>query len=203
MERLHIGLPAPDFEVCAYFEGEFQQIKLSNYLGQYVVLFFYPLDFTFVCPTEILAFSERVDDLKALNCAMLGCSIDSQFVHSRWCQTSKKDGGIGPVKMPLLADINKEVATKYNALVQVGNDKGVALRATFIIDAKGILRHMFYNDLPVGRNTDEVVRLVKAFQYSDEFGEVCPAKWRKKGDKTMKPSHKDKLTKKYWKESHK
>ena len=124
-------------------------------------------------------------------------------MHAQWCKTAKENGGIGKIKMPLLADVTKEIAKSYNALVQVGDDRGVALRATFIIDASGILRHMFYNDLPVGRNTDEVVRLVKAFQYSDEFGEVCPAKWRKKGDKTMKPNHKDEMTKTYWKDSHK
>ena len=104
--------------------------------------------------------------------------------------------------MPLISDINKEVATKFNCLVLNGDDRGVALRATFIIDDKGVLRHMFYNDLPVGRNTDEVVRLVKAFRHSDEFGEVCPAKWKKKGDKTMKPSHNDEMTQDYWKNSH-
>ena len=202
-DELYIGLPAPEFSAMSYFDGDFKKINLSDYKGQYVVLFFYPLDFTFVCPTEILAFSERAEDLKKLNCQLLGCSIDSHFVHARWCQTSKKEGGIGEVKMPLIADVSKDVARKYRCLVKHGDDKGVALRATFIIDDRGVLRHMFYNDLPVGRNVDEVVRLVKAFKYSDEFGEVCPSKWKKKGDKTMKPSHKEKKTKEYWENAHK
>ena len=203
MSNLHIGLPAPNFKATAYTKGEFKTLSLEDFKGKYVVLFFYPLDFTFVCPTEILAFSEKAAALEELNCQLIGSSIDSQFVHARWCQTPKEHGGIGEVQMPLLADINKEVASMYNAVVQAGPDKGVSLRATFIIDDKGNLRHMSYNDLPVGRNVDEVVRLVKAFQYSDEFGEVCPAKWKKKGDKTMKPSHKDKMTQEYWEKDHK
>ena len=117
--------------------------------------------------------------------------------------TIRVEGGIGEVKMPLIADVSKDVAKKYRCLVKKGDDKGVALRATFIIDDKGVLRHMSYNDLPVGRNVDETVRLVKAFKYSDEFGEVCPSKWKKKGDKAMKPSHKEKQTQEYWNESHK
>ena len=202
-DELYIGYSAPDFTAMTYFQDDFKKITLSEMRGKYVVLFFYPLDFTFVCPTEILAFSERTEDLKELDCELLGCSIDSHFVHARWCQTSKKEGGIGEVKMPLIADVSKDVAKKYRCLVKKGDDKGVALRATFIIDDKGVLRHMSYNDLPVGRNVDETVRLVKAFKYSDEFGEVCPSKWKKKGDKAMKPSHKEKQTQEYWNESHK
>ena len=201
--ELYIGFPAPEFTAMSYFKESMNKISLSDYRGRYVVLFFYPMDFTFVCPTEILAFSERTEDLEKLNCQLLGCSIDSQFVHARWCQTPRKEGGIGEVKMPLIADVSKDVATKYRCLVKKGDDKGVAFRATFIIDDKGILRHMSYNDLPVGRNVDEVVRLVKAFKYADEFGEVCPSKWKKKGDKTMKASHKAKKTKEYFENVHK
>ena len=156
------------------------------------------MDFTFVCPTEILSFSEAQSEFEKLNCQVLGCSVDSKFVHMKWVNTPKKHGGLGEIKIPLLADINKEIAKSYNCLINEGDDRGVALRATFIIDPKGVLRVMSYNDLPIGRNIDEVLRLVSAVKFTDENGEVCPAKWKKKGDPTMKPSHNADETKKYF-----
>ncbi len=193
---------APALNAQAYFKGEFKQINLDDYLGKYVVLFFYPMDFTFVCPTEILSFSEATPEFEKKNTVILGCSVDSKFVHMKWCKTPLKHGGIGEINFPLVSDINKEISTAYNCLIQEGDDRGVALRATFLIDTKGILRHMSYNDLPVGRNIDEVMRLVDAFSFSDENGEVCPAKWKKKGDATMKPSHKEDVTKTYFEKHH-
>jgi alkyl hydroperoxide reductase subunit AhpC len=196
-----IGKPAPEFRATAYHNGEFKEVQLSDFKGKYVVLFFYPLDFTFVCPTEILSFSSAKSEFDKLNTVLLGCSVDSHFVHMKWCKTAKKQGGIGEIEFPLLSDLAKDISKAYRCLIEDGADKGVSLRATFVIDGKGILRHMSYNDLPVGRNIDECLRLVKAFQYVEEYGEVCPAKWRKKGDPTMKTDHNEDTTKKYFEEN--
>ena len=193
-----IGKPAPLFSADAYYNSDFSKINLTDYKGKYVVLFFWPMDFTFVCPTEIITFAEKNAELKEKNCVLLGCSVDTKFVHMRWNMTPKKKGGLGNVDIPMLSDVTHSISRAYRCLIEDGPDAGVALRATFIIDKEGILRHMSYNDLPVGRNADEVVRLVSAFQYTDEHGEVCPAKWKKKGDKTMKPNHEDDLTKNYF-----
>merc|ERR1711976_730924 len=180
----------------------FKEIQLSDYKDKYVVLFFYPLDFTFVCPTEILSFSEAKEEFDKKNTVLLGCSVDSKFTHMRWCKTPKNQGGIGEIQFPLISDLTKNISRSYNCLIEEGPDAGVALRATFIIDKNGILRQMSYNDLPVGRSVDEVLRLLSAFQYSDEFGEVCPAKWKKKGDRTMVGDHKSNVTQKYFEEVH-
>ncbi|TYZ50830.1 hypothetical protein PybrP1_003162 [[Pythium] brassicae (nom. inval.)] len=190
---LTIRRPAPAFTADAVVDGEFKTISLSDYKGKYVVLFFYPLDFTFVCPTEICAFSDRIDDFRKLNVEVLGCSIDSKFSHLAWINTPRKKGGLGPMNIPLIGDINKDVATKYEVLVQDGEgDVGVAFRGLFIIDKEGILRQITINDLPIGRNVDEVLRLIEAFQYNEEHGEVCPAGW-KKGSKGMTANPKDSL----------
>lgn len=156
-------------------------------LGKYLVLFFWPLDFTFVCPTEICQFSDKVPDFDKLNTQVIGCSVDSQFAHMEYTKKDRKKGGLGPMQMPLLSDITKQIARDYGCLIEDGPDAGVAFRATFIIDGNGILRHSSVSDLPVGRNVNETLRLVRAFQYTDEHGEVCPASW-KPGNATMKPN---------------
>ena len=135
-----IGKKAPYFSATAFFKGEFVKVNLDDYLGKYVVLFFYPMDFTFVCPTEIISFSDASIELEKMNAVVLGCSVDSQYVHMRWCNTPKKHGGLGGIKIPLIADINKEICDAYNCLIREGDNRGVALRATFIIDTKGVLR---------------------------------------------------------------
>jgi len=178
-----IGFPAPHFEGEAVVGKEFKNLKLSDYKGKYLVLFFYPLDFTFVCPTEIVSFSDRASDFKKVNAEIVGVSVDSKFTHLAWVNTPRKDGGLDEVKFPLLSDLTKQISLKYDALYK---DAGFNLRALYIIDDKGIIRHITKNDLPVGRNTDEVLRLVQAFQFVDKHGEVCPMNW-KPGDTTIKP----------------
>lgn len=180
-----VGKEAPDFTATAVVGGDFKEkFKLSDYRGKKVLLFFYPLDFTFVCPTELHAFQEKADAFKKLNCEVIGCSIDSQFSHLAWLNTPKAKGGIEGVKYPIVADINKTIARDYDVLIP---NAGVALRGAFLIDEKGIVRHQTINDLPLGRNVDEFIRLVEALQFHEEHGEVCPANW-KKGEKTMKPN---------------
>ncbi|XP_012142351.1 thioredoxin peroxidase 3 [Megachile rotundata] len=183
-----IQKPAPDFSGTAVVNGDFKEIKLSDYKGKYVVLFFYPLDFTFVCPTELIAFSERISEFKALNTQVIGVSTDSHFSHLAWTNTPRKQGGLGgDLGYPLLSDFNKEISAKYNVLLQ---DAGISLRGLFIIDKEGILRQLSINDLPVGRSVDETLRLIKAFQFVEKHGEVCPANWQP-DSKTIKPNPKD------------
>lgn len=182
-----VGNKAPDFTATAVVDQEFKTIKLSDYKGKkYVVLFFYPLDFTFVCPTEITAFSDRYAEFKALNTEVLGVSIDSQFTHLAWIQTDRKSGGLGDLKYPLVADLKKEISTHY----QVLNDEGIALRGLFIIDKEGVLQHSTINNLGFGRSVDETLRVLQALQYVQSHpDEVCPAGW-KPGSATMKPDPK-------------
>ncbi|XP_075758522.1 peroxiredoxin-2 [Pelodiscus sinensis] len=180
----HIGRPAPGFRATAVVDGAFKEIQLSDYRGKYVVLFFYPLDFTFVCPTEIIAFSEHAEDFRQLQCQVLGASVDSHFSHLAWINTPRKDGGLGAINFPLLSDLTHSMATDYGVLKE---DEGIAYRGLFIIDDKGILRQITINDLPVGRSVEEVLRLVQAFQYTDTHGEVCPAGWHP-GSDTIKPT---------------
>jgi alkyl hydroperoxide reductase subunit AhpC len=179
--------PAPEFSGVAVVNGEFKNISLKDYAGKYVVLFFYPLDFTFVCPTEIIAFSDRSDEFRANNCEVICCSTDSQFSHLAWTNTPRKQGGLGDMKIPMLADTSLKVSRAYGVL---NEDAGIDFRGLFIIDDKGRLRQITMNDLPVGRSVDEVLRLVQAFQYTDKHGEVCPAGW-KPGAATIKPNPKD------------
>ncbi|XP_041098014.1 peroxiredoxin-2 [Polyodon spathula] len=181
--KAKIGKPAPHFEATAVVDGQFKHIKLSDYRGKYVVLFFYPLDFTFVCPTEITAFSDHVSDFNKINCEVIGASTDSQFSHLAWINTPRKQGGLGPLKIPLLADLSQSISRDYGVLKE---DEGIAYRGLFVIDDKGILRQITVNDLPVGRSVDETLRLVQAFQFSDQHGEVCPAGW-KPGSDTITP----------------
>jgi len=178
-----VSAPAPDFSGDAYLNGEFKKISLSDYRGKKVVLFFYPLDFTFVCPTEIVAFTDKMEEFRKRNTEVVGVSVDSKFTHKAWAETERKDGGIKGVNYPLLSDINKSIAADYGVLLP----DGVALRGLFIINNEGILKHATINHLDLGRNVDEVLRLLDAVDFSEQYGEVCPANW-KKGEKAMKPN---------------
>lgn len=181
---LRVGQEAPDFAATAVIEQEFKEIKLSDYRGKYVILFFYPLDFTFVCPTEIIAFSDRYEEFSKLKAEVLGVSVDSQFSHLAWIQTDRKNGGIGDISYPLVADLKKEIASAYNVL---DPDAGIALRGLFIIDKEGLIQQATINNLGFGRSVDETLRNLKAIQYIQTHpDEVCPAGWQE-GDKTMVP----------------
>ncbi|XP_041520339.1 peroxiredoxin-2-like [Microtus oregoni] len=186
-----IGKPAPDFTATTVVDGAFKEVKLSDYRGKYVVLFFYPLDFTFVCPTEIIAFSNHAEDFRKLGCEVLGVSVDSQFTHLAWINTPRKERGLGPLNIPLLADVSRSLSQNYGVLKTDKGSRamGIAYRDLFIIDAKVVLRQITVNDQPVGRSMDEALRLGQAFpfQYTDEHGEVCPAGW-KPGSDTIKPN---------------
>jgi len=177
---------APEFKGQAVVNGQFKEIQLSDFAGKYLVLFFYPLDFTFVCPTEIIAFSEAMEQFKSLNTEVVGVSTDSHFSHLAWINTPRKQGGLGGLKYPLLSDFNKNISRDYGVLVE---DAGLALRGLFIIDPTGTVRQITINDLPVGRSVEETIRLIQAFQFVEKHGEVCPADWNpdSKSD-TIKPS---------------
>jgi alkyl hydroperoxide reductase subunit AhpC len=163
-------LPSQPFSSPYFFFFFFHQ-------GKYLVLFFYPLDFTFVCPTEIVAFSDRIAEFKALGVEVVGASVDSHFCHAAWAETPRAKGGLGGVAFPLLSDLTKSIAADYGVLLESGPNAGVALRGLFIIDGAGLLRQATVNDLPVGRSVDETLRLLQAFQFTDKHGEVCPAGW--------------------------
>ena len=179
--------PAPDFTAQAVMpDGSFQEVSLADYKGKYVLLFFYPLDFTFVCPTEIIAFSERAGEFEELGVQLLGASIDSHFSHLAWRNTPRAEGGLGDIKYPLLADLNKEIGRAYDVLLPAG----ICLRGLFLIDKEGVVRHQLVNDLPLGRSVDEALRTVKALQFVEENGEVCPANWQE-GARTIKPTPSD------------
>ena len=177
-----------------------QAIDHNTFKGKYVVMFFWPLDFTFVCPTEICQFNDKAKEFEAIGCQLVGVSIDSHFTHMEYTKKDRKKGGLGPMQIPMLADVTHQIARDFGCLVEEGPDKGVALRATYIIDGNGKLRHMSMNDLPVGRNVDETLRLVRAFQYTDEHGEVCPAQWTP-GKATMKPGD-DAQLQQFWENEH-
>ncbi|KAK8928328.1 hypothetical protein KSP39_PZI017849 [Platanthera zijinensis] len=189
-----VGNPAPDFEAEAVFDQEFIKVKLSDYIGKkYVILFFYPLDFTFVCPTEIIAFSDRYSEFEKLSTEILGVSIDSVFSHLAWIQTDRKSGGLGDLKYPLVSDVTKSISKSYEVLIP---DQGIALRGLFIIDKEGVIQHSTINNLAIGRNVDETLRTLQALQYVQENpDEVCPAGW-KPGERSMKPD--PKLSKEYF-----
>lgn len=175
--------PAPDFTATAVVGGEFKQVKLSQYRGKYVILFFYPLDFTFVCPTEIIAFSDSAAQFEKRGCQLLGASVDSEYSHLAWIKTPRKDGGLGDLKYPLISDLNKSISRDYGVLLE----GGVALRGLFLIDREGIVRHITINDLPLGRSVEEALRILDALQFFEKNGEVCPANWKPGGD-TIKPN---------------
>ena len=176
---------APDFVAPAVMPNGMieEEFKLTDLRGKYVMLFFWPLDFTFVCPTEIIAHDKRMDQFKERNVEVVGISIDSQFTHFAWRNTSVDDGGIGPVNYPMVADITHEITRAYG----VEHPDGVALRASFLIDKDGVVQHQVVNNLPLGRNVDEMIRVVDALQFTEEHGEVCPAGWRS-GETGMTPT---------------
>jgi len=175
---------APDFKAQAVLaDNTIEELSLSAFRGKYVVLFFYPLDFTFVCPSEIIAFDKRLEAFKEKNAEVIGVSVDSQYTHFAWKRTPVERGGIGPVRYPLVADLTKQISRDYGVLA----DDAVALRGLFLIDRGGIVRHALVNDLPLGRNVDEALRMLDALRYTEEHGEVCPANW-KAGDDAMRPT---------------
>lgn len=176
---------APDFTATAVMpDNTFnEEFKLSDMRGKYVLLFFYPLNFTFVCPSEILAFNKAVSTFKEKNCEIVGISIDSHFSHLAWKNTSINDGGIGNIQFPLVADLDKSISENYGVLLDVG----IALRGLYLLDKEGVIRHQVVNDLPLGRNVDEALRTLDALQFTEEHGDVCPANW-KKGDDAMEPT---------------
>jgi peroxiredoxin (alkyl hydroperoxide reductase subunit C) len=198
-----VGKKAPDFKASAVVNNELvDDFSLSQFLGKkYVVLFFYPLDFTFVCPTEILAFQEKLSEFEKANCQVIGVSIDSKFTHYAWLNTPKEKGGIQGVTYPLVADLDKTISLNYGVLAgdysidvdEDGNEirtfsgQSVAYRATFLIDLNGVVRHQVVNDLPLGRNIDEALRMLHALQHVEKYGEVCPANWDE-GKDAMKPT---------------
>lgn len=179
-----VGKKAPDFSAKAVVKGStIEEFALSDLLGQYVILFFYPLDFTFVCPTELIAFQEKLDEFKKRDAHIVGCSVDSHFSHLNWLQTPRKKGGIQGVQYPIVADLTKSIARDYDVLKE---DEGIAYRGLFLIDKEGIVRHQIVNDLPLGRSIDEALRMLDALIFFERQGEVCPANWQQ-GSKSMRP----------------
>eukprot|EP00043_Microstomoeca_roanoka_P004267 m.48616 g.48616 ORF g.48616 m.48616 type:complete len:237 (+) comp12416_c1_seq1:292-1002(+) len=187
--KARIQAAAPGFSADAVVGGEITQVDLASFRGKYVVLVFFPLSFTFVCPTELLAFNDRLAEFKDLNTEVLAMSVDSVYTLLAWTNTRRAEGGLGQVELPLLSDLTHKISKSYGVLLE---DVGHTLRGLFIIDDKGILRQITMNDLPVGRSVDETLRLIKAFQFSDAHGVVCPAGW-KPGDDTIVPNPQDKL----------
>lgn len=177
--------PAPEFKGMAVVGKDFKEIKLADFKGKWLCLYFYPLDFTFVCPTEITAFSDRHEEFKRLNCEIVGCSVDSQFSHLAWINTPRNKGGLGDLKYPLLADVTKKIANDYGVLLE----GGIALRGLFLINPAQKIAYSVIHDLGVGRSVDETLRVLEAFQTVEKTGEVCPAGWTK-GSTTMKPDPK-------------
>lgn len=187
MVEAKIQKEAPDFSALAVMpDGLFKELSLRNYRGKYVVLFFYPLDFTFVCPTELIALDEKLDEFKKRSAEVIGISVDSQYSHYTWRNLPREQGGVGPLGYPLVSDLDKAISTAYGVLLE---KPGVSLRGVFIIDKNGILRHITINDLPLGRDVDEILRVLDAIQFNEQYGEVCPANW-KKGEEGMKPDQK-------------
>lgn len=181
--KVAVQKPAPDFKAKAVVGGEFKDVSLSSFKGKYVVLFFYPLDFTFVCPTEIIAFSDKISDFERRNAVVIGVSVDSHFTHLAWCKTPRSQGGLGEIHYPLVADLTKNISKDYGVLLE---EAGIALRGLFLLDKEGTVRHMLINDLPIGRSVDEALRVLDALQFVEKNGEVCPANW-KPGAATIKP----------------
>ncbi len=183
MNSLLIGKKAPRFTAKAVQKDQIlESFSLDQYEGKYVVFFFYPLDFTFVCPTELHAFEEKRKEFEERNCALVGCSIDSEFSHYSWLQMPKNQGGINGVEYPIVADLTKSIARDYHVL---NEEAGVAFRGLFLMDKEGVVRHQLVNDLPLGRSVDEALRLLDALIFHETHGEVCPANWQE-GKPTMK-----------------
>eukprot|EP01115_Flamella_aegyptia_P005663 TRINITY_DN23710_c0_g1_i3.p1 TRINITY_DN23710_c0_g1~~TRINITY_DN23710_c0_g1_i3.p1 ORF type:complete len:212 (+),score=89.06 TRINITY_DN23710_c0_g1_i3:43-636(+) len=171
-----VGKQAPQWTAPAVVGTDFKDISLADYKGKYVVMFFYPLDFTFVCPTEIIAFSDRAEEFRKINCEVVALSVDSKYTHLAWVNTPRKEGGLGKLNIPLVADLTKKISRDYDVLLE---EEGHTLRGLFIIDGKGVVRQITMNDPPVGRSVDETLRLVQAFQFTDANGDVaCPVNWK-------------------------
>lgn len=181
---LQVGGKAPEFSQEAVINGDFKRVALSDYKGKWVVLFFYPLDFTFVCPTEITAFSDAMEEFKSINAEVIGCSVDSKFSHLAWTQQPRNEGGLGNINYPLMQDITKQIARDYGVLIE---EAGVALRGLFVIDTEGVLQYQVVHNLGLGRSVEETKRVIQAMQFTKEHGEVCPANWTP-GASTIKPS---------------
>lgn len=183
MTALLMGRKAPPFSAKAVVKGKIvDNFSLESCLGKYVVLFFYPLDFTFVCPTELHAFQEKLAEFEKKNAVVIGCSVDSCYSHHAWINTPKNKGGIQGVEYPLVSDLNKSIARSYQVLEE---ESGVAYRGLFLLDKQGVVRHQLINDLPIGRSVEEVLRILDALTYYEKNGEVCPANWHS-GEKAMK-----------------
>ncbi len=192
-----VGQKAPNFKTTASQNGDFKELSLGDFKGKYVVMFFYPLDFTFVCPTELMAFQAQLDEFKSRNTEVLGCSVDSQFTHAAWTSTPNAKGGIEGVQYPLLADVGGKIARDYGVLAgEFANEEdsytppNVSYRGLFVIDKQGIVRAQIVTDEPVGRNVGEALRIVDALQSFEENGTVCPANWQK-GDQGLNKTQKD------------
>lgn len=180
-----VGKPAPDFKSKAIVNGRIvNDFSLIHFRGKYVILFFYPLDFTFVCPTELHAFQESLEEFEKREAQVIACSVDSAYSHLAWLNTPKNKGGIEGIDYPIIADLNKTIASDYDVLMA---PEGIAYRGLFLIDKEGIVRHQVINDLPLGRSVDEALRMLDALSYFDKNGEVCPANWQR-GKKSLKPS---------------
>jgi alkyl hydroperoxide reductase subunit AhpC len=173
---------APLWSGKAVVKGEIKDLSSADYNGKFQVLLFYPLDFTFVCPTELIAFNDRAKEFRELGAEVIGISVDSEYSHFAWSQLPRDKGGLSPIEIPLVSDIKKEIARNFGVL----HEESVAVRGLFIVDSKGVIRHATINDLPVGRNVDEALRVIQAIQFADKHGEVCPANW-KPGQSSMKP----------------
>ncbi len=181
-----VGKKAPGFTAKAVRGKEIiENFSLDQFKGTYVLLFFYPLNFTFVCPTELHAFQEKLDEFRAKNCELVGCSVDSHYSHHAWLKTPKNQGGVEGIEYPIISDINKTIARDYDVLKA---DEGIAYRGLFLIDCEGIVRHQVVNDLPLGRSVDEALRLLDALLFFENNGEVCPANWSQ-GKKGMRPTN--------------
>lgn len=181
-----VGKKIPDLSCVAVMHGKEidENFCLRDLMGKYVLLFFYPLDFTFVCPTELHAFQDKLQEFEKRNCQVVGCSVDSQFTHLAWLNTPMEKGGIQGVTYTLLSDLNKEISRGFSVL---NEQAGISYRGSFLIDKEGTIKHLSVNDLALGRNVEEFLRLLDALQYTEEHGEVCPAGWQK-GKKSMKPT---------------
>ena len=179
-----VATPAPDFTAKAVMPDNcIEDFTLSSLRGKYVVLFFYPMDFTFVCPTELVAFDNSIEKFRALNTELVSVSVDSEYSHYAWKTTERSKGGVGKLRYPMVADFTKEISRSYGILL----NNSVALRGLFLIDREGVVRHETVNDLPLGRNVEEVLRVVKALQFTEKYGEVCPANWQD-GAEGLKPT---------------
>lgn len=179
-----VTLQAPDFTAKAVMpDGGVSTLSLSDYRGRYVVLFFYPQDFAFVCPSEVLGFDKRVEEFRKKDCELIGVSVDSHFAHLAWRNRGPEEGGIGNIRYPLVSDISKEIARAYGVLP----NKAAALRGLFLIDREGVVRHAVVNDFPLGRNVEEALRMLDALRHTQDYGEVCPVNWRE-GEDAMEPT---------------